>query len=83
VWKRMPTDEEFDKLGKEDFWDVVYAGFSSTNGSFGNLGAHANFWSSSESGTSAWYSYLHSSHSTVRRTTNAKAYGVSVRCVKE
>jgi uncharacterized protein (TIGR02145 family) len=81
--KRMPTDEEFEKFEKKDFEDVVYTGYRNTNGYFHDLGRSANFWSSIESGSSAWYRDLISSYSTVNRGTCDKDNGFSVRCFKE
>ena len=57
------------------------AGFRSTDGSFNNLTANTNFWSSSESGSNAWRRNLNSGHSTVNRWANNKGNGFSVRCV--
>jgi len=60
------------------------AGFlpSWADGSFNNRGSYAYLWSSAESGTSAWVRYLGSGYSTVNRRTYDKAFGFSVRCLK-
>jgi len=81
--KRLPTDKEMKKLEKKDYGEVEYAGYRGTDGSFYNLDAGENFWSSTESGTSAWIRYLYSSLTTVGRNTLNKTYGFSVRCVQE
>ena len=81
--KRLPTDEELDLLEKEDFGDVVYSGYRYTNGSFCNLGANDCFWSSSERDNSVWSRLLKSSRTTVYRHSYDKAFGFSVRLIKE
>lgn len=82
--KRMPTDEEFTELlkVKEDMPKLLLAGHRNTDGSFYNRGTYAYFWSSTESGASAWLRILSSGISTVNRATNDKAFGFSVRCLK-
>jgi len=57
-------------------------GYRSTAGSFLNIGSDVFFWSSLQSGSSAWRRYLVSSEVRVDRYTNAKLYGFSVRCLK-
>ncbi len=83
VGKRLPTDEEFRELKKEDWGDMVLVGYCNTYGSFLNLGHFAHFWSSTESGADAFYHYLNSSYSTIHHSTYDKNYGFSVRCIKE
>jgi uncharacterized protein (TIGR02145 family) len=61
----------------------MLSGGRSTDGSFFNLGVGTYFWSSVPSGTSAWYRYLYSGNAGVRRGTYDKAYGVSIRCIKD
>jgi uncharacterized protein (TIGR02145 family) len=61
----------------------LLAGNRNTNGSFNNLGSNGNFWSSLESGTSAWNRNLNSGNATVNRNTNSKANGFSIRCIKD
>jgi uncharacterized protein (TIGR02145 family) len=41
------------------------------------------FWSSSESGASAWYRDLNSGNAQVNRSTNGKLVGFSVRCLQD
>ena len=59
----------------------LLAGNRDTGGTFANLGTNANFWSSSQSGTSAWNRNLNSGNPTVNRNLNSKANGFSVRCL--
>lgn len=81
--KRMPTDEEFTELLKikSDMPNVVFAGYS-YSGSFDYLGSDGYFWSSVQSGADAWYRGLDSGYAQVGRDTDAKTYGLSVRCLK-
>lgn len=82
--KRVPTDDEFTELlkVKSDMPNLVFAGYRYTAGSFGGLSSGTNFWSSLQSGTSAWDRTLDSGDATVYRSLNSKAYGFSVRCLK-
>ena len=82
--KRMPTDEEFTELlkTKEDMPNLVFYGYRDTDGSFYGRTTYALLWSSTESGTGAWIRNLNSGYSTVYRHTDDKAYGFSVRCIK-
>ena len=52
------------------------------NASFVNIQVKGYFWSSTESGSSAWCRKLFSDAAQVIRATNFKDYGFSVRCVK-
>jgi hypothetical protein len=83
--KRVPTDEQFFKIAntKEDIKNLLLSGHRNITGYFNNLGTRAFFWSSSESGTNAWYRYLASSEARVYRYTNNKTNGFSVRCLKD
>jgi len=58
-------------------------GVRRTDGSFKYLGTHASFWSSTMSGVNAWRRYLNISYSTVFRYAYGKAYGYSVRCLRD
>jgi len=58
-------------------------GYRSTAGSYNNLSNNANWWSSTESGANAWNRNLNYNNSSVNRNYNNKAYGFSVRCVRE
>jgi uncharacterized protein (TIGR02145 family) len=85
--KRIPTDEEFEELNKEYFGEIIYTGYRYTNGSFDDsfddLGTDSYFWSSTESGSRAWYRFLYYSTYSVTRSKDDKALGFSVRCVQE
>ena len=59
------------------------SGYRNTDGSFYNLGTDTHFWSSVASGTTAWYHYLYSGNAGVNRNLSTKAYGFSVRCLKD
>ena len=59
-------------------------GARTTSGTYYDLGATLNLWSSTPSGASnAWYRTLYTSYSTVYRNTGARAYGFSVRCLRD
>jgi uncharacterized protein (TIGR02145 family) len=77
---------------KTDSWGGTNAsGFSALpggarndyNGYFDDLGASGYWWSSSPSGSNAWYRYLNSGDSYVFRNYNSVRYGFSVRCVRD
>ena len=60
------------------------SGYRSTDSSFYYLGSNLFLWSSSPSGSSnAWRRNLSSSYSTVGRSAYPRAYGFSVRCVRD
>lgn len=84
--KRMPTDDEFTELlkKKEDMPNIVYSGYRNpASPCFYSRGANTHFWSSTQSGTTAWIRGLDSSYSAVGRYADTKAYGFSVRCIKD
>jgi len=58
-------------------------GYRDTNGSFLNLTYHANFWSSSENGSNAWYRNLYYNNAQVYRYSYDKSSGFSVRCLRD
>jgi uncharacterized protein (TIGR02145 family) len=64
-------------------FSLLLAGYRLTDGSFFIRSSYARIWSSSESGGSAWHRDLYSGYATVSRNANAKAYGFSVRCLKD
>jgi len=81
VWKKIPTDEEFDELvkRKKDVPNLPLAGYRNTDGvTFYDRGYLAYLWSSAQSPR-----YFYSGYDTVRRYTNDAAYGFSVRCLKD
>jgi uncharacterized protein (TIGR02145 family) len=71
------------KVGGSSGFGGILAGLRYTSGAFGLRGAYAFFWASTESGSNAWFRYLDSSFATVYRYTYDKAYGFSVRCLKD
>jgi uncharacterized protein (TIGR02145 family) len=90
----LPTDAEFTTLtnttnSKEalisaGWFNNLFAGYRGTSGSFIYLGSDADFWSSSASSSSnAWSRYLHTSYSSVYRYNDNKAFGFSVRCLRD
>ena len=58
-------------------------GARSTSGSFFDMFDLAYFWSSSESGSNAWYRRLYFNSPEVDRNTASKSHGFSVRCVQD
>ncbi|CAN5449258.1 fibrobacter succinogenes major paralogous domain-containing protein [soil metagenome] len=76
-----------------DVWSTNESGFAAMAGScrlpnatFGQPGLFSTgfWWSHSETiGTDAWYRYLDYKNSNIFRSHDSKAYGFSVRCVKD
>ena len=87
--KRVPTDEEFDILlrTKKNMPNLVFVGYRSACGAFGNFGSSSSFfWTSTpvqSSSTFAWTRLLSSSGSGVLRIQHQKTSGFSVRCLKD
>src|SRR5680860_143848 len=81
AWDCDPAGTKL-KVGGTSGFEGLLAGYRGTDGSFSNRTAYTFLWSSTESGTSAWIRYLNSGYSTVYRYADAKAYGFSVRCLK-
>ena len=52
-------------------------------GSCNNRGNNANYWSSTESASSAWRRNFNYSNDSVNRNTNAQTNAFSVRCLKD
>ncbi len=71
------------KSGGTSGFEALLAGNRNTNGSFSSRGANDFFWSSTESGSSAGLRGLRSGDAHVGRGTITKAFGFSVRCVKD
>ena len=62
----------------------LYDGYRNpSGGGFNNLGTNAIWWSSSVSGTGAWFRELSTSYTSVRRNVEPRSYGFSVRCVRD
>jgi uncharacterized protein (TIGR02145 family) len=84
--KRVPTDEEFYELlkTKEDINNLVLSGYRDTDGiTFNYRGNYADLWSSSSSGSTAYYRRLDWNSAGVYRSLSGKSYGYSVRCIKD
>ncbi len=65
-------------------FSAILAGDRGTNGSFGNLTSSADVWQATQgSATSGWRRVLYTTYSTVHRGALNKAYGISVRCLKD
>jgi len=65
-------------------FSALLAGYRYTNGSFYDLGSYPSFWSSSASSSSdAWSRDLYTSDSAVYRYNYNKAFGFSVRCLRD
>ncbi|MGR3318149.1 MAG: fibrobacter succinogenes major paralogous domain-containing protein [Candidatus Anammoxibacter sp.] len=81
-WRGTDQGTQLKQGGTSDF-QALLAGDRS-NSSFLVRGSSALFWSSTESGTFAWIRALSSAREEVLRDTfDKKAFGFSVRCVKD
>jgi len=70
------------KSGGASGLNIPFGGVRNDAGVFANFpSSDAHVWSSTQSGTTAWRRYLHSTLATVLRATDPKAYGFSVRCL--
>ncbi|MFT6338105.1 MAG: hypothetical protein ACJATI_004876 [Halioglobus sp.] len=93
------TDQSSQLAGNEPLWTngnldqngafgssgftALPGGYRSTSGSFFTQSNYAYFWSSSESGGTAWYRTLGYNNPKVYRFDYSKLYGFSVRCVQD
>ena len=59
------------------------SGYRATGGFYFDRANYTYLWSSTESGTNAWFRYLNYTFTQVYRGTLNKAYGYSVRCVED
>ena len=71
------------KSGGSSGFNGILAGTRNTDGNCITRKLLADFWSSTEKGDSAWSRSLFSVYSTINRLTSEKAYGFSVRCIKD
>ncbi len=71
------------KSGGASGFQGLLAGHRATNGTFAGQGTFDYFWSSTESSTNAWYRNLNSGQTGVPRNADTKAYGFSIRCLKD
>ncbi|MGR3318161.1 MAG: FISUMP domain-containing protein [Candidatus Anammoxibacter sp.] len=81
AWRGKDQGTQLKQGGSSGF-QALLAGGRVTN-VFSFRGTFAIFWSSTESGSSAWYRGLLSSQVGVGRFSDIKASGFSVRCVKD
>ena len=77
------TNEGTTMKNMSGLWKGILPGYRNTDGSFTNGGSNTYFWSSIPSSGSAWVRYLTSGNAGVNRFLYAKAYGFSVRCLKD
>jgi len=89
---RLPTEAEWD--AERASWDsddavgafdsplkLSLAGYRYINGSVNYVGIYGRYWSSTVSGTSSRHVHLYSSFASVENS--GRAYGYSVRCLKD
>jgi len=81
VWDCDPAGTALKVGGSSGFSGILTGNCNS--GSFDSGGAYTYFWSSMESGTSAWGRALGSMSTAVSRGPYSKAFGFSVRCLKD
>jgi uncharacterized protein (TIGR02145 family) len=81
-WRGTDQGTKLKSRGTSGF-QALLAGARLTVGSFLSRGLNAIVWSSTESGSNAWYRNLGSTNARVERNTDPKALGFSVRCVKD
>ncbi len=62
---------------------ALLSGYRYIGGTFNYIGSYGRWWSSSESGLSAYSRTLYSPDSTVHRNSDSQAHGYSVRCVRD
>ncbi len=58
-------------------------GYNYPGGQFSDITHHVDFWTSTETGTNAWYRKLNYGYATVGRNNNNENYGFSLRCVRD
>lgn len=85
--KPIPTDQEFLEILRGDKYsmpNIVFPGYRRNDGWLDYPYFGAYFWSSTESGSDAWYRVLYNDPETpvVYRGVNDKTCGLSVRCLK-
>ncbi|SMN17567.1 major paralogous domain protein [uncultured Candidatus Thioglobus sp.] len=71
------------KVGGSSGFEAKLAGRRNTDGSFYNRGGATTLWSSTESGGSAYRRWLTTREARVTRSSSNKAFGFSVRCLKD
>lgn len=82
VWRGQDVGTKMGK-GGDSGYEALYSGRRDSNGNYWLLDQWEYMWSSTEAGVSAWRRCLSSTATTAGRyDTFTKAYGFSVRCVK-
>lgn len=71
------------KVNGSSGMNIPLAGYRDAGGAFGNRGSDSHLWSSSISGSSAWFRHLGSGSVGVSRSPLSQAYGFSVRCLRD
>lgn len=69
------------KQGGESGQNLLLGGLQGDDGNYYNLGTHGYYWTSTESGSNAWYRIVHSSEAGVYRNTGNRANRFSVRLI--
>jgi uncharacterized protein (TIGR02145 family) len=83
MWRGQGVGTKMGK-GGDSGYEALYSGKRDPGGAFNLKDQWEYMWSSTEAGTSAWRRCLSSTATTVGRyDTFTKAYGFSVRCVKD
>ncbi len=82
TWGCDPAGTALNEAGSSGF-EGLLAGYRYPNSALLYRGTGAGFWSSLQSGTNAWWRSLYLTNSTVYRNAITKAYGFSVRCIKD
>lgn len=79
------TEEAFSKLieGGSSGFDLLFAGYLPSGGSFMSIERTADFWSSTESGSNVWIRYIVHRKTKVFRSLESKSCGYSVRYIKD
>ena len=91
---RVASKEDFDKLLKISYEQLIYAGSSgfsarfsgwrSLNGNFNNLGDASYFWSNTENdANSAWALVIDGNSATAKTISLNRSCALSVRCIKK
>lgn len=70
-------------LGSTGFNDLLIGYRNKNAGSFSNMFSYGYLWSSTQSGSSAWYRRVGDGYSSVYRNKVSKNYALPIRCVKD
>jgi len=80
-WRGTDAGTKLKQGGSSGFTGLL-AGHRNTGGSFDNFGTNAYYWTSTVGSSGAWNRYLNDINTTSARYDDSKAYGMSVRCLK-